>query len=186
MPIAINGSGSITGISAGGLPDACVTPADLSQPLTLGTAVASTSGTSIDFVAFPAWAKRITLLFDNVSLAAGGTIGVRIGSGSLATSGYTGGTTAFTSTPTVVTSALTTNIAGISTSAAGTTIIGSVMLNLVGSNAWVATGAVYRSTDLIPVITQGSITLGGALSLLSVVALSSSFDAGTINILYEG
>ena len=29
MPIAINGSGSITGISAGGLPDACVVKADL-------------------------------------------------------------------------------------------------------------------------------------------------------------
>jgi hypothetical protein len=29
MPIAINGSGSITGISAGGLPDACIVKADL-------------------------------------------------------------------------------------------------------------------------------------------------------------
>jgi|TARA_R100000455_G_C6216954_1_gene82659 hypothetical protein len=31
MPIAINGSGSITGISAGGLPDGCVTADDLAS-----------------------------------------------------------------------------------------------------------------------------------------------------------
>jgi len=31
MPIAINGTGTITGISAGGLPDACVTAADLAS-----------------------------------------------------------------------------------------------------------------------------------------------------------
>jgi hypothetical protein len=30
MPIAINGSGTITGISAGGLPDACITAPELS------------------------------------------------------------------------------------------------------------------------------------------------------------
>lgn len=33
MPIAINGTGTITGISAGGLPDACVTAADLAPNL---------------------------------------------------------------------------------------------------------------------------------------------------------
>ena len=31
MPIAINGSGSITGITAGGLPDGCVTADDLAS-----------------------------------------------------------------------------------------------------------------------------------------------------------
>ena len=31
MPIVINGSGSITGISAGGLPDGCVTADDLAS-----------------------------------------------------------------------------------------------------------------------------------------------------------
>ena len=53
MPISINGTGTITGISAGGLPDACVTAAEiaasavttakLAQPLTLATAQATTS-----------------------------------------------------------------------------------------------------------------------------------------------
>jgi hypothetical protein len=32
-----------------------------------GTAVASTSGTSIDFTSIPSWVKRITVMFDSVS-----------------------------------------------------------------------------------------------------------------------
>jgi len=61
MPISINGTGAITGISAGGLPDACVTAADLASgaartnfgagcilqvvqaPVTTGWSTASTS-----------------------------------------------------------------------------------------------------------------------------------------------
>mgnify|MGYP003110042461 CR=1 FL=1 len=37
MPITINGTGSITGISAGGLPDNCVTVADLATTLDLSS-----------------------------------------------------------------------------------------------------------------------------------------------------
>ena len=37
MPITINGSGTITGISAGGLPDNCVTAADLATTLDLSS-----------------------------------------------------------------------------------------------------------------------------------------------------
>ena len=37
------------------------------QRITLGTAVASTSGTSIDFIGLPAWIKRITVMFQGVS-----------------------------------------------------------------------------------------------------------------------
>ena len=31
MPIAFNGSGTVTGISAGGLPDGCITSAELAS-----------------------------------------------------------------------------------------------------------------------------------------------------------
>ena len=47
--------------------DANVTPAKLSQPYTLATAQASTSGTSIDFTGLPSWAKRITVIFSGLS-----------------------------------------------------------------------------------------------------------------------
>ena len=50
MPITINGTGSITGISAGGLPDGCVTNADLENTGTSGQVL--TSGGSS---AAPSW-----------------------------------------------------------------------------------------------------------------------------------
>jgi hypothetical protein len=52
MPIAINGSGTITGISAGGLPDACITAAELdgaqsgSAPIYAARAWVNFNGTS--------------------------------------------------------------------------------------------------------------------------------------------
>ena len=58
MPIAINGSGSITGISAGGLPDGCVTADDLASgvggkiiQVVTGTALGTASTTSTSSMA---------------------------------------------------------------------------------------------------------------------------------------
>ena len=56
--------------------------------LTSGAAVASTSGTSIDFTGIPSWAKRINVLLKGVSLSGSSGILVQIGSGSVTTSGY--------------------------------------------------------------------------------------------------
>ena len=46
---------------------ASIGPQQLAQPLTLGTAVASTSGTSIDFSSIPSWVKRVTVMFNGSS-----------------------------------------------------------------------------------------------------------------------
>lgn len=48
MPITINGSGTITGLSAGGLPDGSVTAADLANPLTSATITTATVTTLSD------------------------------------------------------------------------------------------------------------------------------------------
>ena len=59
--------------------------------LTSGTAVASTSGTSITFSSIPSWAKRVTVMFNGVSTSGSSNIQVQLGAGSTTTSGYTGG-----------------------------------------------------------------------------------------------
>ena len=57
---------------------------------TLGTSVASTSGTAIDFTGLPSWIKRITIQFQGVSLSSTANILVQLGTGSttFTTSGY--------------------------------------------------------------------------------------------------
>jgi len=59
-----------------------------------GTAVASTSGTSITFTSIPSWVKRITVIFNNVSLS-GTALGlVRLGTVSgIESTGYAGSAT---------------------------------------------------------------------------------------------
>lgn len=54
------------------------TPA-MGAQIVLGTAVASTSGSSIDFTGIPAWARRINLLFQGVSTNGSNTPIVQIG-----------------------------------------------------------------------------------------------------------
>ena len=45
MPIAINGSGTVTGISAGGLPDACITTDELASTVNVAKAWVNFNGT---------------------------------------------------------------------------------------------------------------------------------------------
>lgn len=152
-------------------------------PIVSGTSVTA-SGSSVDFTNIPSWVKRITVQLDGLSYAAAGAGVIRIGSGSLSTSGYAGSSAGFTNAATSVNSA-TTGFGGLSTSAAGTTIIGAYVITLVGSNTWVCIGQATRVGDTNVVFGMGSITLGGTLDRVSVVATTSTFDGGTVNILYE-
>ena len=55
---------------------------------TRGTAVASTSGTSIDFTGLPDWVKRITVMFSGVSTNGTSNYIIQIGAGSITSTGY--------------------------------------------------------------------------------------------------
>jgi hypothetical protein len=59
--------------------------------LTLGTAQASTSGTSIDFTGIPSYVKRVTVMFSGVSTNGTSLVQVRLGDSGLETTGYLGG-----------------------------------------------------------------------------------------------
>jgi hypothetical protein len=149
--------------------------------LTSGTAQASTSGTSIDFTSIPSWVKRVTVLFSGVSLSSTANILVQLGAGSVQNTGYVGGT--INQTPTV-----TNSTAGfiISTGNAAASMNGALQITTLGSNIWAATGAFGRA-DAAFATTAGSVTLSGTLDRVRITTTSTdTFDAGTINILYEG
>jgi hypothetical protein len=59
------------------------------QRIVRATAVASTSGTSIDFTGIPAWVERITVMFAGVSLSGTSAILIQGGnSGGVVSTGY--------------------------------------------------------------------------------------------------
>jgi len=153
-------------------------------PLTSGTSVASTSGTSIDFTSIPSWVKRITVLFNGVSTNGTSNIQVQVGSGSVSTTSYYSSCWASNTTNTNSTSGIL--LTGLN--AAGYLQYGAITLMLIASNTWVATsvsgeGAVASSG------VGGGVTpaLSGALDRVRITTVNGTdtFDAGSINILYE-
>lgn len=164
-----------------------LTPANLrAGNIVSGTAVASTSGTSLDFNSIPSWAKRITVMFAGVSTNGTSSVIVQIGSGSVTTSGYLGsGSTASSG----VTSSL--NSAGFlisdSTSAATYIRHGVATLCKLDGNQWVFSSTVGNSDAARMGYGGGSISLSGALDRVRITTVggTDTFDAGTINIMWE-
>jgi hypothetical protein len=155
--------------------------------ITSGTAVASTSGTSISFTALPSWVKRITIMFRSVSTSGTGNPLFQLGTGSTTytTSGYLGAGSSLDAS-TVSTAAFTAGF-GLNISNAANVIHGSIVITNIDSNIWVASGVFARS-DANTTTTGGSISLGAALTAVRATTSNGTdtFDAGSINILYEG
>ena len=167
--------------------DANVTPAKLSQPYTLATAQASTSGTSIDFTGIPSWAKRITVMFSEISTNGSSFPIVQIGdSGGIEATGYTGAT-GYSGVGSGGNSYSTGFFLNIGVAASTSTSGVASLLNISG-NQWVfglSAGYVGSAYSLSG---GGNKTLSGTLDRVRITTVNGTddFDAGSINISYEG
>lgn len=179
-----NGTTRLT-VNASGVTIPSLTATTVQGTIVQGTAVASTSGTSIDFTGIPSWAKRITVMFNAFSTSGSSNYLIQIGTGGSPTStGYdsmsTGsGGSNFTSTST--SGFIINNYTGASGSMAGMMTIA----NLTG-NQWVEQGNFAQNPTTIKC--GGGVTLSGVLNLVRITTANGTdtFDAGTINIQYEG
>lgn len=151
--------------------------------ITSGTAVNSTSGTNIDFTSIPSWVKRITVMFNGVSTSGTNRIQIQIGSGSIQTTGYVGQSANPGGTSSTFSSAFIVNENIGATDAR----YGSVVLVTMGSNVWVESGIVAIASTSTPTASAGSVSLSGTLDRVRITTVggTDTFDAGTINILYE-
>lgn len=154
--------------------------------LTRATAQTSTSGTSIDFTSIPSGVKRITVMFNGVSTSGSSIYLIQLGtSGGVVTTGYVGSTgwanNAASSSVTSVTAGI-----GINNDNTARAIYGSVSILNITSNTWVASGTIGWNTTFIGG-TGSSIALGGTLDRVRITTVNGTdtFDAGTINIIYE-
>jgi hypothetical protein len=144
--------------------------------ITSGTAVASTSGTSIDFTSIPSWVKRITVMFSGVSLSGTSDYLIQLGAGSVTTSGYVSicNTTTSTSGFLVSVSATASDVA-----------FGNAQINLLNANTWTQNSLINGGSALRT--GAGGVTLSGTLDRIRITTVNGTdtFDAGSINILYE-
>ena len=156
------------------------------ETLGVGTSVASTSGTSITFTGIPAWAKRITVMFSGVSTSGTSNWLIQIGSGSLVTTGYVGAGSVV-GAATCISSSFTTGF-GIKNASASTILSGAYALTLFTGTTWVINGNLGEAVSPATYTTGGGIALGGALDrvVITTVNGTDTFDAGSINITWEG
>ncbi len=154
-----------------------------------GTAVASTSGTSIDFTGIPSTAKRITVMFNVVSTSGTSPILVQIGATTITTSGYSSGSGAV--------STITAGATGGTSSAAGFVIYGSsgagvisgaMVITVYNGTTYLATHTAYNSgVNNTPAGSGISPSIGAAIDRVRITTTNGTdtFDAGSVNILWE-
>lgn len=160
-------------------------PGVVQSVLVSGTAVAATSGTSIDYTGIPSWAKCISIIFYNVSTTGASPVQIQIGSGAFVTTGYSSIASGFSgggATTLGFSSGIVTGDSG----ASNFQRFGVIRLALVGSNLWSATGQLA-----LPAIGQhvfaGGLGLSGALDRVRITTINGTdtFDSGSVNIIYE-
>jgi hypothetical protein len=155
--------------------------------ITSETAVASTSGTSIDFTSIPSWVKRITVMFSEVSTSGTSAPLIQLGdAGGVEITGYVS-TAMQVSTATPST---TNSTAGfiVSSLLAANIISGTYTFYLINGAvyAWVGNG-VFKASTVITSFSSGSKSLSATLDRVRITTVNGTdtFDAGSINILYE-
>jgi len=155
------------------------------QRIVRATAVASTSGTSIDFTALPAWVEKITVMFSGVSTSGTSIPLIQLGTGSTSytTSGYLGsaGTNGTFINPT----------AGIGLSGVGFaayTRSGIITITNISANTWVGSGVLGDSSGANMNYMGATISLAAALTAVRITTTNGTdtFDAGSVNLLLEG
>ena len=156
--------------------------------LQTGTAVASTSGTSITFTGIPSWVKRITVMFNGVQTSGTPQILVQIGSGSTTTTGYLSYFGFYQAVGNVSTASAT-NGFGVWNNGSTCLHYNHIVLTPVSGNTWLAShnGAFYNGTNVFPNSGGGNVTLSGTLDrvVITTTTGTDTFTAGSINIIYE-
>jgi hypothetical protein len=155
-----------------------------SANINLGTAVATTSGTSIDFTGIPAGVNRVTIMFNAVSTNGVSVWQIQLGtSAGLQTTGYLG-SYGYGQVP----SANLTTGFGSHNDAAADSKFGSLTLNLFNASdgTWTIGGQTTWSRPF-QLSTAGLKTLSGTLARIRLTTVNGTdtFDAGSVNISWE-
>lgn len=163
------------------------TSASWSFPITIGTTVATTTGTSFDFTGIPATAKRITITVSGVSTNGASNIIIQLGTDSaFEVTGYTCAASNLYSG--ISTTNSTVGFAFTGSVSASTSLHGDMVISLhdPATNKWVER-AVIGQTGAYAGVSGGSKALSAPLTRIRLTTTNGTdtFDSGTINILVE-
>ena len=161
----------------------------VSTNIVTGTSQATTSGTTITITGIPAWAKRVTLMLQGVGTNGTSSLSAKIGSGSLASSGYISQYGYVAANASANGNNATSGFILNLQQSANSLTSGIVTFCLFGSNTWVQGGTVANTSATVnsSSVSGGYITLSGTLDRVAITTVNGTdaFNAGSINILYE-
>ena len=149
--------------------------------ITRGTEVATTSGTSVDFTSIPSTVKRITVMFNGVSTNGSNDYIIQIGdSGGIENTGYVSESSDRGGDATSTEGFILTR-ASTSTSAC----YGIATICNFSSNSWISSANI-SITDIVS-SSAGSKSLSATLDRIRITTVggTDTFDAGSVNIMYE-
>lgn len=165
------------------------TPCSANASTTFDTLETTTSGSSVTFSSLPTAIKRITVIFNGVSATGSTTFGVRLGdSGGIETTGYTSSLVGGVSANSLSSGTSTTQFLAWPSVVGGASraIVGHMVLTRLGagSNVWICSSVINDNGVAVGYMGAGTKTLSAELDQVQVLS-SGTFDAGSVNILYE-
>lgn len=164
------------------------TTAYVDAKLFLSTAVATTSGTAVDFTGIPSWVKRITVMLNGVSTNGISPLRIQLGGGSVESSGYIG----YSARQAVAGNNYNAAVSGFELSDGiidVDTRTGSYMFNHFGSNLWIVCGgSTGANGENLSASLYGSKTTASTLDRIRLTTVNGTdtFDAGSAALLLEG
>jgi hypothetical protein len=172
MPVTINGSAGVT-TNSGAVYNSI-------QSDTAKTA----SGTSVDFTGIPSWVKRITVMCNGVSISGASSVLIQIGSTTFTVTGYVSGSSLAFGTNTVL-SASSTNGYVVHTGGAVNVLYFVMTITNITGNNWMSSISGTNAGGSLG--GGGAVAIGGTLDRVRITTVNGTdtFDAGSINILYE-
>lgn len=164
--------------------DSTITTDDLAPgtaAMVQNTAKAAT-GTSVEFTGIPTWVKRVTVLLSGISTSNTNAIRLHLGTASgFEITGYASIGDVFSTT--LSPSGATDGFQITNTTNTTDLYSATITITNVTGNTWLAQLVGVRGINSF-LLSAGSKTLAGVLTQLRVTG--ATFDAGTINTIYEG
>jgi len=180
--LTIDGSGNVN------LPVSVLQGGIAMPRMVLSTTKATTSGTSIDFTSIPSWVKKITVMFNAVSTNGTSNYLVRIGNTTFTATGYVSTMTYVNIGANSCTGDTdTTGFRLTKDTTAAVSFSGVMLICLLSNYVYVAgfngIGEGERTFQ-----GGGVLNLGSVLDRVSLTTVNGTdaFDAGSVNIMYEG
>ena len=156
--------------------------------ITLATAQ-NASGTSVDFTGIPSWVKRITVMLNGVSTNGTSAILMQLGdAGGVETTAYNSDGGLIGASNFASATGYSTGFGLYTPNTNANTYFGSFTFSYLSSNLWIMAGTYSLGGTSNVGIASGKKTLSDTLTQLRITTVNGTdtFDAGTINISYEG